>query len=393
MVISVPRLLAMPLFCFAIYSLQSFAKWNPLVTGLTAPALHDSQRKNTPRPKVRSEQKEHKVSKLPTREGSFTKIRRVFEYGSPELREVTVTNGTEVQKVNRSPASSTQSSSQAGSFYGPALDSSKGTPSLRDQLLLLVGAKDDSLYRRYLASVDSNDQRLGRGSITGLMGWMNQRARSNFGPRDLLVNAPLLQIQGDLWLTTGIGFSGSYGAVVGADVDSVVGNSRYRARQDWAQIALQLRQFSSTQESAPYWISRLIFSDYRWRGASEDPHRPSWRTSGFGIDFTGHLPRPGLYTHSLGVSFFPSMGHTEDRSGTQLSSGADPQASRIGIAIGGDYSLSDSYKFLWRLRMENERNSFSGSSSGADPATGSIPSGSAVSTTWTIFSVGVSWGK
>jgi len=220
-------------------------------------------------------------------------------------------------------------------------------------------------------------------------------SQSNFWYRRYIQSSPGFMVGADLWLTPEFGVNTTYitstGAAIEGEVDS---RGKVNVENDWFSAELKFRKTFGDHWTAPGVIVALGYSEYDFKVSSASNNRIGVNSSGLRLRAEAILPKSEIYQWRLGVEFMPRLDHQENSSQNNFQSGGSNESSLMGVSVGGKFIFSREHQMFWSVSYQLERNLFSGSSNVNDPRLDQAPvTGVEVTNTFTIFSLGYTWGQ
>jgi hypothetical protein len=219
---------------------------------------------------------------------------------------------------------------------------------------------------------------------------------SNYWFRNFSQHAPGFLVGADIWFTPGFGLNTTYMTTTASSIDgSFAEDGRISTENDWFSGELKFRKSFSNKRNSSMLVLALGYSEYEMKVSSLADERIGTKSSGVHVKAEVHVPSSESYQWTLGAEYLPRMSHQEVKPEIDIESGDDNETSMIGVHVGGRFLLSREHQMFWRVSYRIERNLFSGQSNVNDPR-GDAPApvtGVEVTNSFTIFSLGYTWGQ
>jgi len=217
---------------------------------------------------------------------------------------------------------------------------------------------------------------------------------SNYWYRKHIQSSPGFMVGADVWLSPKIGVNTTYQTTSGASIEAEPNSSsKVSTENDWFSAELKYRRTFGNSVASGGVILAAGYSEYEMSVASRAESRIALKSSGLKLRAEAIIPESKTYQWRLGVSFMPRLDHKEVKTNINVKSGQGNESSRLGLSLGGRFIYSSKHQVFWNLSHEIERNLYSGSSNLNDPRFDLAPvTGVEVTNSFTIFSIGYTWG-
>lgn len=250
---------------------------------------------------------------------------------------------------------------------------------------------DVSKYRRALSAEDSRKNII---DLYLVPIYIYNSSDSNYWYRRYFTSSPGFHLGAEVWLTPFLGIHTSYQTSLNASVSSASGvKSQIPVDHEWFHAGLRYRKFFGLSPSSSGIVFKLDFSEYQLKLSRETANRIGVKSTGVRLGVEAVLPTGPNFHWLLGFDFIPRIDHKQTDTGVSVESGDGQESSRLGFHVGGKFVLSRKNQVFWKVSHEFEKNLFGGQSSVNDPRTGVPVEGVSVTNSFTIFSLGYTWGN
>ncbi|NQZ02579.1 MAG: hypothetical protein HRT45_18110 [Bdellovibrionales bacterium] len=225
--------------------------------------------------------------------------------------------------------------------------------------------------------------------------YVYNESSGNFWFRQFTQHAPGFQVGADIWFTPDFAFNTTYMTTTASSIDgSFADDGRISVENDWFSGDLKFRKSFSNAINSSMLILAVGYREYEMRVSSLADERIGTKSSGVHVKAEVLLSQGPTCQWSLGAEYMPRVSHQEVASEIDVKSGDDNESSMVGVHLGGRFILSREHQMFWRLSHSIERNLFSGQSNINDPrATPARVTGVEITNSFTIFSLGYTWGN
>lgn len=217
---------------------------------------------------------------------------------------------------------------------------------------------------------------------------------SSFFHRRYFTSAPAIGVEANVWFNPAVSLNLSYLGTLGGHVnDSFDGSKNVAASQQWFTAGIRSRRFFSGSSGSPVLILGLDYYEYQFRVSSESDLRERLKTTGARLSVESEFPTGPRHSVTLGFSLLPKLQHKEEATAIEFGSGGSVDANAVSISLGSRFEFDRTSAVFWKISHMIEKDLFSGDATIADPLTGTVPSGVAVTNSFTIFQFGYTWGN
>ncbi|MCB0408335.1 MAG: hypothetical protein KDD34_09035 [Bdellovibrionales bacterium] len=260
------------------------------------------------------------------------------------------------------------------------------------QDMILGGSLDNiSQYRREL---DRDDYRRNIIDLNLVPMYIYNNSSSNFWYRNYFTSSPGVHLGADIWITPFFGFHTSYQTSLNASIKKeTTSSAALPAQHEWFDAGLRFRKFFGNSKQAAGIIFSVDFSEYQFKIEKSAQNRIGTKSSGAKIGIETILPKNDVYQWNLGFVIVPRVDHKQVDTVLDIESGSSQESTRLGVSVGGRFVFSRKSQVFWKLSHEVEKNLFEGQSSVNDPKTGAPIDGVDVTNSFTILSLGYTWGN
>lgn len=218
-------------------------------------------------------------------------------------------------------------------------------------------------------------------------------SQSSYWYRSFYSSSPGAHVNANVWLTDEFGLHSSFMTTLGASVKDSVNSSRVvDANQNWFDLGVRLRHFSSLKPKASALVLGVDWSEFRMNTSNTATMRSRLLTTGVQVKAGIEIPTSKHYMWSADVSLLAKGKHKELDTTSTVKSGTANETNGFGASLGGLYRIDSGSSYFWRISHRVEKNVFSGSATAADPISGVTPNGVSVTNSTTFFEIGCSWG-
>jgi hypothetical protein len=254
-----------------------------------------------------------------------------------------------------------------------------------------VAAPSDARVPTDIGDIDPRKNTLLELSVSS--GVMYNNSTSNYSFRNYNDVAPLLGIDGRVWITPSFGLESSYlGTMSDNVIDSNDGHETVPAVQQWFDTGLRFRKFFGTSVLATELIFGIDYIEYDFKVPADANFRDRLESTGVAFKIDADLPTSRSTSWLLGFTVRPRISHSESPTAAGFSSGGNVDANAIGASVGQRYRFDTTNAFFWKFDYSIEKDNFSGTSTRIDPNTGYAPSGVSVSNSFMTLQLGYTWG-
>ncbi len=237
------------------------------------------------------------------------------------------------------------------------------------------------------------DERYNIADISIAPGVFYASAASAYWYRRYFTSSPSVDANIDLWFNPSFGLKFNYFTSLGASIhDSPTSDQSAPATTQIYNGGVNFRKYFSPSRRSPSVTFSLAYNQYNLNVPSADKNRIDLNTSGPDFGFLLKYPTSVSQAWLLSSDIMPSLTESEHTTGISVSSGDSPSAYAVKIGFGKEFMLSRGEQVFWKLSERYDKVIYLGTASQADPASGGTPSGVDVSTSTTIFEVGITWG-
>jgi hypothetical protein len=240
--------------------------------------------------------------------------------------------------------------------------------------------------------VHPEDRRNNRVELSLAPMYFYDGSSSSYSFRNFTTQGPGLGLQADLWFTPTFGMHGDYKSSLAASVTSPAAKQTVKLGYQSVEVGPRFRKhfgLSRKASSLLYGVDYVVY-DASVPGSIVD--RVSTTTSGLSLSLQAGLPSSISYQHFIGVELQPKLIHSE-KSSANIHAGGSNETNAVGAWLGGEWIFDRTHQMFWKAQHRIEQNRFDGTASTLDPETGTIPQGSTVTNSLTIFSIGYRWGS
>lgn len=267
-------------------------------------------------------------------------------------------------------------------------------PALPEQVKSLVMGESPVELQKYIERVHPDDNRLNKIEIEIKTGFSEERAESNFSPRDFKASQPFAELGGQVWLTPFLGLKGSLQSSLSGDIDSVTSaEGPVEVEFEQSRFFVVARNYFGTSRRAKSIEYGVGFSDQKMSLSSESNQRMGLKNKGLGFTSSLRIPVVASYAWTLNGSLYPVLKYSEQASTSGLLSGSSASGSLVEIGGGGEFKMSRTHQFIWSLNLQKESINFKGTPSGNDPLTGTTQGKVSVDEQRIQFQFGYRWGQ
>lgn len=267
-------------------------------------------------------------------------------------------------------------------------------PALPDQVRSLVLGEAPIELQKYIERVHPDDNRLNKIEIEVKTGFSEERAKSNFSPRDYKASQPFAELGGQVWLTPFLGVRGSLQSSLSGDIDAVTSaEGPIEVDFEQSRFFVMARSYFGTSRRAKSIEYGVGFADQKMSLSSDSNQRMGINNKGLGFTSTLRIPMVASYAWTVNGSLYPVLKYSEQSSASGLASGSTASGSLVEISGGGEFKMSRTHQFIWSLNLQKESVNFKGTPSGNDPLTGSMPGKVSVDEQRIQMQFGYRWGQ
>ena len=258
---------------------------------------------------------------------------------------------------------------------------------------LLIGGTLENITR-YRQLLDENDYRQNIVDLSIEPLYIYNDSQSNFWLREYFTSSPGLNIGANIWITPFFGFHTSYQTSLNASIKTAFTDpGRTPVDHEWFSGGLRFRKFFGLSQQSKGLIFALDFSEYQMKIESSAQNRVGIKSSGVRLGVESILPTSNTHQWNLGVHLVPRLDHKHVQTGISAQAGDNQESTRFGVSLGSRFVFSRKSQVYWRLSHEIEKNLYDGQSSINDARTGAPVTGVEVTNSFTIFSIGYTWGN
>ena len=266
-------------------------------------------------------------------------------------------------------------------------------PSVGDELRdLVIGASPAGLTR-YQSFLAPDDIRRNRVELEIAPSFIYNESKSEHWVRSYNSATPAGRVGLNVWFTPFFGVSTSYQKTFLGTIQKQFNSTSQTPFMDqWLQIGLRFRRFTSHSQLAPGMTFGVDFYDYQRKLPADDVSRNKLSTNGMLLSVETRLPQSESYAWILKLDYMPIIQHRELPLGRDVRSGDRAESFYAGVSVGPEFKLNRTNRLFFRGRVQYEKDSFSGRANTSDPQTGQTPENVSVVNTFTIFEMGYIWG-
>lgn len=258
---------------------------------------------------------------------------------------------------------------------------------------ILIGGTLENITK-YRQLLDANDYRQNIVDLSIEPIYIYNDSKSNFWLREYFTSSPGLNIGAKIWITPFFGFHTSYQTSLNASIKTAFTDpGRTPVDHEWFSGGLRFRKFFGVHQQASGLIFAIDFSEYQMKIESSAQNRVGVKSSGVRLGVESLLPSSSTHQWNLGVHIIPRLDHKHVQTGISAQSGNNQESTKFGVSLGSRFIFSRKSQVFWRLSHEIEKNLFDGQSSISDARTGASVTGVEVTNSFTIFSIGYTWGN
>ncbi len=251
---------------------------------------------------------------------------------------------------------------------------------------------DDQADEPAAAKVSIDDRRRTMLEISIAPGYLYSESKSTFAPRNYFLNAPVMNIDARVWVSSGFGLHTSFlGSLNGSISDSLDNTKNASASDQWFSVGAQSRHFFGVGSLAPMLRLGLDYREFQFRVPSDSIFRNKLATSGLFLLLDAEVPTSGFGSWAFGGEFGPKLRHSETSAATEFRTGDEAQTTSVGVHVGARYRFDSTQSVFWKVSYGVEKNLFSGSTSIPDPIAGARQTNVSVTSTFTLFQLGYTW--
>lgn len=274
-----------------------------------------------------------------------------------------------------------------------AKDSDESSSVSESMQKILIGGTLQNITE-YKKMLDENDYRLNIVDLSIEPLYIYNNSNSNLWLREYFTSSPGLKLGADVWITPFFGFHTSYQTSLNASVkSSFVDPGKTPVDHEWFNGGLRFRKFFGVTKQAKGIVFSLDYSEYQLKIESSAQNRVGIKSSGARLGVEALLPTSESHQWNLGVHLIPRVDHKHVQTGLSASAGSSQESTKMGVSLGSRFIFSRKSQVYWKLAHEIENNLFDGQSSIDDARTNAPITGVDVTNSFTIFSIGYTWGN
>lgn len=218
-------------------------------------------------------------------------------------------------------------------------------------------------------------------------------SESSYWYRSYHMSSPGAHVNANVWLTDNFGLHSSFMTTLGSSVKDSVDSSRtVGAAQNWFDLGVRFRHFSSDKPKASALVLGLDWSEYRMNTSNTATMRQRLITTGLQVSAGLEVPTSKHYMWTGDVSLLAKGKHKELATTSSAKSGTGNETNRFGASVGGVFRIDSGNAYFWKVSHSIEKNVFTGSATTADPISGLTPTGVSVTNSSTFLEIGCTWG-